>query len=82
MLAWLESMRSGPVELAVRDDLRLWWLGRDIALPDEVVVLVSAVAGGVSAAPAGIEVSATVSGQWAHEAADRRRCAADRSGYR
>lgn len=49
MLAWLESMKFWtPVELAVRDDLRLWWLGRDVALPDEVVVArPGAVAGGV-----------------------------------
>lgn len=72
LLAWLESMKFWtPVELAVRDDLRLWWLGRDVALPDEVVVArPGAVAGGVQVLlPAGVEVGATAEvGQWAHEA--------------
>lgn len=71
LLGWLESMRFWtPVELASRDDLRLWWLGAAVATPaDARVGRPSAIAGGrevlldCDTAPSGVDA-----GQWAHEA--------------
>lgn len=77
LLAWLESMKFWtPVEIEARDDLHLWWLGREVSLPTAAVVQrPGAIAGGSWAIlPARTEISeptlAAINevGQWAYEA--------------
>ncbi len=78
LVGWLESMKFWtPVEIASRDDLRLWWLGREVSAPAEAVAArPGAVAGGSWAilpeptdAMETIEaMETTETGQWAFEA--------------
>lgn len=40
LLGWLESMKFWTaVDLVARDDLQLWWLGHDVAVPDEALAV-------------------------------------------
>lgn len=70
LVGWLESMKFWtPVELSVRDDVRLWWLGSGVDEPLEAVASrPSPVAGGREVLlPLEVVPQAQEAGQWAHE---------------
>ncbi len=71
LMAWLESMKFWTqVEIVARDDVRAWWLGDSVALPDEAI---ASRASGLGFGrevllPAEVAPDARLAGQWAHEA--------------